>query len=321
MEQQQTPGGEASQKRLRNTLAAPIEGWPEPAPRETLNIEVPRVEELVTSEPQGEFPERWSSEARFFDEVARKIAAGLQPMDPRMVARYREPEHSWSMKEFCFQRLGDLRGRRVLDVGCGEGSNAMLMAKLGAHITGVDISPGSIEVCKRRARLDGVESQTRFSCSPLETLELPEGSFDIIWGDGILHHVIPELDRVLSQLMRWARPGALFIFSEPMSLTPWLRRLRKAVPIHTDATPGERPLERAELETILRHLPGLELKWFHLLGRLDRFLLREPYEYSPLVRRLAVGMLGRMDELLLSVPRLKLLGGMCVMYGRKPGSP
>lgn len=321
MEQQQTPGGEAARRRVRNTLAAPIEGWPEPVLRESLDIEVPRVEELVTSEPQGEFPERWSSEARFFDGVARKIAARLQPLDPRTITRYRELEHPWCSKEFCFQRLGELRGRRVLDVGCGEGSTAVLMAKLGAHVTGVDISPGSIEVCKRRARLDSVESQTRFYCSPLETLELPEGSFDIIWGDAILHHVIPELDRVLSQLLRWARPGALFIFSEPVSLTPWLRRLRKALPIHTEATPGARPLERAELETILRHLPGLELKWFHLLGRLDRFLLPEHYEDSPLARRLAADMLGRADELLLSVPRLKLLGGTCVMYGRKPGSP
>jgi 2-polyprenyl-3-methyl-5-hydroxy-6-metoxy-1,4-benzoquinol methylase len=321
MDQQETQGGAQVRRPARNTLAAPIEVWPEPAPREALDIMVPQVEELATSELPEEFAERWRSEARFFDEVAEKIAARLQPLDPRAVARYSKLERPWFIKEFCFQLLGRLRGKRVLDVGCGEGSNAVLMAKLGAHVTGVDISPGSIEVCRRRARIDGVEAQTQFCCSPLETLELPKGGFDIVWCDGVLHHVIPELDRVLSLLMRWARPGALFVLSEPVSLTPWLRRLRKGVPIHTDATPGERPLQRAELEIILRHLPGLEMKGFHLLGRLARFLLPGDYERSPLMRRLATDLLWRVDELLLSVPRLKPLGGMYVMYGRKPGSP
>jgi 2-polyprenyl-3-methyl-5-hydroxy-6-metoxy-1,4-benzoquinol methylase len=277
-------------------------------------------EELDPAHAQSEFPARWSSEARFFDELAEKIAANLQPLDLRTVARYSEPEHPWFNKEFRFQLLGDLRGKHVLDVGCGEGSNSMLMAKYGARVTGVDISPGSIGVCKQRARLEGVESQTQFLCSPLEAVSLPEETFDIIWGDGILHHLLPELDPVLQQLMRWARPGALFVFSEPVSLTPWLRKLRKGVPIHTHATPDERPLERAELSIILRHLPDLELRWFHLLGRLSEFILRHrDYERSPLPRQLAVDLLGRLDQVLLSVPRLQALGGMCVMYGWKEG--
>ncbi|HYI02467.1 class I SAM-dependent methyltransferase [Hyalangium sp.] len=303
----------------RTTLATALTGLlqPDPSCEEPRRIS-PADEELDSARSQTEFPARWSSEARFFDELAEKIAANLQPLDPLTVARYSKPEHPWFNKEFRFQLLGDLRGKHVLDVGCGEGSNSMLMAKSGARVTGVDISPGSIDLCKQRARLEGVESQTQFLCSPLEAVSLPEETFDIIWGDGILHHLIPELDPVLHQLMRWARPGALFLFSEPVSLTPWLRKLRKGVPIHTDATPDERPLERAELAIILRHLPHLEMRWFHLLGRLSEFILRhQDYERSPLPRQLAVDLLGRLDRALLSVPRLQALGGMCVMHGWK----
>jgi 2-polyprenyl-3-methyl-5-hydroxy-6-metoxy-1,4-benzoquinol methylase len=281
-----------------------------------------RDEELAARGVHAEAPARWNSEARFFDEIAQHLSARLQPMDPRMVARYHQPEHPWFNKEFRFQLLGDLRGKRVLDVGCGDGINSALMAKAGAHVTGVDISPGSVELCKQRARLEGIESRTQYLCSPLEAIELPEEHFDIIWGDGILHHVIPELDGVMRQLMKWAKPGALFVFSEPVSLTPWLRKLRKGVPIHTDATPDERPLEKAELSVILRHLPGLELKWFHLMNRFSSLILplHHNYESASLPRRLAVDMLGRMDQVLLSVPRLQTLGGMCVMYGKKPES-
>jgi 2-polyprenyl-3-methyl-5-hydroxy-6-metoxy-1,4-benzoquinol methylase len=321
MELENRPAEVERQEPGNNRLQSALTGLLMPASSdEGVNVLTPTLEDLSYPQSQSDFPARWASEARFFDAMAEKVAARLQPLDLRTVARYHEPEHSWFNKEFRFKLLGNLRGKQVLDVGCGEGSNSVLMAKYGARITGVDISPGFIEVCKQRAQLEGVESQTQFLCSPLETVNLPAESFDIIWGDGILHHVIPELDTVLNHLMRWAKPGALFVFSEPVSLAPWLRKLRRGVPIHTDATPDERPLEKAELSIILRHLPNLEMKWFHLLGRLDRFILRDHnYERAPLGRKLLLDALGRADELLLSVPHLQALGGMCVMYGWKAG--
>jgi 2-polyprenyl-3-methyl-5-hydroxy-6-metoxy-1,4-benzoquinol methylase len=323
METENAPAPRAQLGPAGKTLANSLTGLLKPdSSCEELNAVPLAAEELAAPGPRSEFPSRWNSEARFFDELAQQLIARLQPMDPRTVARYHQPEHPWFNKEFRFQLLGNLEGKRVLDIGCGDGINSTLMAKYGAQVTGVDISPGSVELCKQRARLEGVESRTQFICSPLEAVDLPAGHFDIIWGDGILHHVIPELDPVLRQLMKWAKPGALFVFSEPVSLTPWLRKLRKGVPIHTDATPDERPLERAELAVILRHLPDLELKWFHLMGRLSSLILplHHNYENASLAKRLAVDMLGRMDQVLLSVPRLQALGGMCVMYGRKPGA-
>jgi 2-polyprenyl-3-methyl-5-hydroxy-6-metoxy-1,4-benzoquinol methylase len=321
MELETRPAEVGRQEPEKNQLSSALTGLLRPeSASEGVNVLTSTLEELSYPQPQSDFPARWASEARFFDAMAEKVAARLQPLDPRTVARYHEPDHPWFNKEFRFKLLGNLRGKRVLDVGCGEGSNSVLMAKYGARVTGVDISPGFIEVCKQRAQLDGVEFQTEFLCSPLETVNLATESFDIIWGDGILHHVIPELDTVLHQLMRWAKPGALFVFSEPVSRAPWLRKLRKGVPIHTDATPDERPLEKAELSIIMSHLPNLEMKWFHLLGRLDRFILRDHnYERAPLGRKLLLDALGRADELLLSVPHLQALGGMCVMYGWKAG--
>ena len=263
---------------------------------------------------------RWSSEARFFDRVAEKLARELRPTDPLTVARYAQPQRPWYNKELRFQLLGDLRGRRVLDVGCGEGSNAVLMARFGAEVLGIDVSPGSIALCHRRAKLDGVAHRTRFTCAPLDTVELPPGSFDVIWGDGVLHHLIPELDTVMEKLTRWAKPGALFVFSEPVCLSPWLRRLRMNLPIHTDATPDERPLEAPEMALLHAHLPGLRMRWFGMLSRLDRYVLvQRNYERSPPPRQWLSDLLGLIDRAVLSVPVLQPLGGMCVMYGRMNG--
>jgi 2-polyprenyl-3-methyl-5-hydroxy-6-metoxy-1,4-benzoquinol methylase len=322
MDLEKVPAEGAQQEPGSNTLNSALQNMLQPdSSCEEVNVLTPTLEDLSYPQPRSEFPDRWASEARFFDAEAEKLLRKLQPLDLRTVARYHDPEHSWFNKEFRFQLLGNLRGKRVLDMGCGDGVNSVLMAKYGAQVTGVDISPGSIELCKQRAQVDEVESQTRFICSPLETVNLPEESFDVIWGDGVLHHLIPELDTVMHQLMRWAKPGALFVFSEPVSLTPWLRKLRKGVPIHTHATPDERPLEKAELSILLRHLPNLEMKWFHLLGRLNRFIVPDYYTYerATLARRLLLDGLGRLDEMVLSVPYLQTLGGMCVMYGWKAG--
>src|SRR5205085_11697689 len=91
-------------------------------------------------------------------------------------------------KEFRFRRAGDLRGKSILDVGCGDGINAVMFAKMGALVTGVDISPGAIRVAERRAKVNGVSGSTRFICVPIETADLPDDSFDVVVGDAILHH-------------------------------------------------------------------------------------------------------------------------------------
>jgi len=149
--------------------------------------------------------------------------------------------------------LGDLRDKRVLDIGCcGEGTNSILLAKLGAQVTGVDISPKSIELAERRAEINQVTGSYRFLCSPLETAELEQGSFDIIWGDAILHHVIADLANVLSRLTLWTKPGALMVFGEPVNFNETLRRIRFMVPVKRDVSPDEHPLEFGEI-AILRH--------------------------------------------------------------------
>jgi SAM-dependent methyltransferase len=74
--------------------------------------------------------ERWKQEARFFDEQSQNLEIGL--IDPLTLERYRSARRLRFNKEFRFHLLGDLRGKRVLDVGCGDGANTVLLAKLGA---------------------------------------------------------------------------------------------------------------------------------------------------------------------------------------------
>lgn len=261
---------------------------------------------------------RWGSEARFFDDLAGRVG-GAAELDPAVIARYARWHRPWFQKEYCFGLVRDVRGKAVLDVGCGLGDDAILLACQGAaRVLAVDISPRSIEVARRRARCAGVDDRVEFVCAPFETLALPERTFDLVWGDGVLHHLIPELDGVLAALRRSARPGARFVFIEPVSFLRALRWLRRKVPIHTDATPDERPLERPELAIVARHLPGVALRHYGLFSRLNRFVMRGSYEHAPAHRRALVNLSCALDAALLAVPLLRPASSMAVLSWRAP---
>lgn len=266
--------------------------------------------------------ERWQREAEFFDREAAAALERLEPVDPLTLHRYGSLRRRRFEKEFRFRLLGDLAGKRVLDVGCGDGTNAITLAKLGARVTGVDISPGAIAVAERRAELNGVAHRARFICAPLETAALEPHAFDIIWGDAILHHLIAELDTMMPALVACARPGALMVFGEPINLSPAMRRLRQAIPVHTDATPDERPLETAELTTLRRYLPGLAVRHFNLFARLTPFILPDfNLERASMSRRFLVDALCALDFALLGLPGVRRLGGYGVIWGEVPQVP
>ena len=261
--------------------------------------------------------QRWKQEVEFFDREAQQAMDRLVPMDPRIIERYGKLRRRRFNKEYRFRVLGPLAGKKVLDVGCGDGLNAMNLAKLGANVTGIDISPGAIEVAKRRAEINGVTDRTRFVCSPLETSDFQKGEFDIVWGDAILHHLIADLDSVMAKVASWAKPDGIIIFSEPISLSKSLRRFRMMLPIKTDATPDERPLERAELDIVARHMSNMQVRYFSIFTRLSRFVLVDSdYEGSTAPRRMIYNLLALADYAILSVPFFKPLAGSAVFSGR-----
>lgn len=258
---------------------------------------------------------RWSAEASFFDRVANEKSDQHLQLDPLTVRRYAAPSPRRRFHpEYRFRVLGPLKGKDILDAGCGDGSNSVLLAKLGARVTGVDVSRASVELAKRRAAANGMEASTRFACSPLETANLPPNSFDVIWADCILHHVIPELEAILRSFRTWAKPGATVIFSEPINLNPTLRKLRLSMPISTHHTPGERPLESPEIRIIRQYFPTLRIRRFALFGRLSRFILSDQnYERSALVRRIIANGIALVDYGLLSLPYIRNSAGIAVM--------
>ena len=148
--------------------------------------------------------------------------------------------------------LGDLQGKRVLDVGCGTGLWSVYLASLGADVTGIDVSGGSIDVARRRAALHGVSNRVRATRMSALALDFPDDAFDLIHGQDILHHLpgapfAREMARVLA-------PDGHAVFSENCANNPLLmfarNRLCGRFGIAKWSTDDEYPLTRQKIAEI-----------------------------------------------------------------------
>ncbi len=268
----------------------------------------------MTNPPSGP---NWDAEAAFFDEKMA-VAGAVEPVPERTLARYGSTHHRATVpKDFQFRLLGDLKGKRVLDVGCGEGENSVLFGLLGAEVVGIDLSPGSIERARDRAVVNGVQDRVRFECAPIEEANLAPGSFDVVWGQAFLHHVLHDIPGVVTSLMKATQPDGMLLFCEPLNQAQWLRKLRLALPVTVEGTPDERPLENHDLELVKNLMGSFHLKVFRLTGRVDRWVLdRGNYEYSAVWRRTAFDFLATLDALLLRLPFFRTLGSIGVIWGK-----
>ena len=136
------------------------------------------------------FSRAWFDEidARFI-EAARHFAHDQRPFD----------------KIIPFEALA---GRRVLEIGCGMGLHTELMARAGAQVTALDISPTSVAATRARLALRGLAADVREADAELLNVE---AAYDFIWSWGVIHHSA-RTGRVLRNLYRALKPGGQLRF-------------------------------------------------------------------------------------------------------------
>jgi len=107
--------------------------------------------------------------------------------------------------------IGDVRGRRVLDVGCGDGALAVELGRRGAEVVGVDASAAMIAAACRRARQDGIE--IGFVVGDARSLPFAAGSFDLVTAITILCFV-GRAAPAFREIARVLRPGGRTVIGE-----------------------------------------------------------------------------------------------------------
>ena len=166
-----------------------------------------------------------------------------------------------------FAQLGDVRGKAILDYGCGHGMAAVVLARAGARARAFDLSPGYVAEAKLRAAVNGVSVDIRVADA--EHLPYADASFDAVWGNAILHHL--DLHRAGAELRRVLKPRGVAVFCEPWGGNAFLDFARRRLPYPGKRrTPDERPLDRRDLAPLRALFPDLQWHGHQLFGMLRR---------------------------------------------------
>ncbi|HYU45208.1 MAG TPA: class I SAM-dependent methyltransferase [Terriglobales bacterium] len=172
-------------------------------------------------------------------------------------------------------------GKRVLEVGVGMGADYLEWLKAGAQATGIDLSSASLEQAKRRCEMAGCAPDLHVSDA--EHLTFPDGTFDIVYSYGVMHHS-PDTPQCIREGWRVLKPGGalrIMIYHHP-SLTGfmlwlrygWLRgkSLRQVVRDRLES-PGTKSYTQDEAHALLQAFEQIEFRQVFSPGDL---LLNEP---------------------------------------------
>lgn len=236
--------------------------------------------------------EKHRIEAEFHDRWARSI-----DIDSLLVEQ--SFEAATAMENRCaFERLSPVKGKRLLDLGCGAGETSVYFAGKGAQVTALDISPEMIAVGGRLAEKRGVKVE--FLTAVAEKLPFPDGHFDAVFGNGVLHHV--ELIPALKEIRRVLKPGGKAAFIEPLKHNPVIGLYRRLAA--DNRTPTEFPLGFPDFERMRQVFPRLDHREFWLFTlylfvhffvveraspgkvRYWKKVIEEAAKYEPLFRKL-----------------------------------
>ena len=195
-------------------------------------------------------------------------------------------------------------GHRVLEYGCGGGSYSFLLGRTAAHVTGIDISDESIELCRQRAAAQGLSDRATFEVMDCENLTFPDSSFDIVCESGVLHHL--DLSNVWPQWRRVLAPGGKVIATEALAHNVFFQAYRKLTPHLRTKWETDHILGVKQIESAREYFQHVEIKYFHLAS-LAAVPFRRLGLFNPVL-----GALETVDSVLLKVPYVQRQAWMAV---------
>ncbi|MFM8535820.1 MAG: class I SAM-dependent methyltransferase [Acidimicrobiia bacterium] len=127
------------------------------------------------------------------------------------------------------------RGQRLLEVGCGIGTDLVRFAKGGARVTGVDLSQTAIDLARKNVELNGVTAE-ELVVGNGEALPYADASFDVVYGHGVIQYTA-DAPRLIREMHRVLKPGGTGLFMV-YNRVSWLNALSKVMQValeHEDA--------------------------------------------------------------------------------------
>jgi ubiquinone/menaquinone biosynthesis C-methylase UbiE len=212
------------------------------------------------------------------------------------------------MQEYLGRRS---QGRRVLDYCCGNGFEALRLAKSGAReVVGIDISEKSIENCRRQARAAGLATIASFEVMDAEATSFPDSAFDVVTEYGALHHL--DLRRAFAELARIVTADGVVVCAEVLGHNPLIHLYRRLTPHLRTEWEVAHVMRRRDLRLAKEYFGGMEMRFFHL-ATLAAVPFRKTRGFSVLLRTLE-----SLDSAFLKLPVIKWNAWMVVFVLSRP---
>jgi SAM-dependent methyltransferase len=197
---------------------------------------------------------------------------------------YRVDEAAWEQRatrpnsrpldywEYAFHLLGDLRGKRVLDFGCGGGWISRLLAMAGARVAAFDVSVEGCRLTREKLKAYGFPSGS-IAVMDGHAIALRAASFDAVFISGVLHHM--NIDKVAGELHRVLRKGGRVVCYEPLDYGPIMWALRQLwLRLHGlreyETTEHEEQLKEGDLVGFQRVFAKSHLRKFNFIAKTNR---------------------------------------------------
>jgi SAM-dependent methyltransferase len=179
--------------------------------------------------------------------------------------------------DYIISQMALSSGGKVLEIGCGLGTNAFMIArKTGADVLGTDLCVPFIREAREKFELPNL----RYEVHDFNRADHFEGdTFDCIVGNGILHHLYPQLDEALVKMKRLLNTGGRIVFLEPNIYNPYVyliftySLLRRRARLEPDEMAFSRRFVTAKLQRAGYRNICVEFRDFLLPG-IPSFLIR-----------------------------------------------
>ena len=197
----------------------------------------------------------------YFDRTA--VQAWEQLTSDAPVGRIRTTvrEGRTKMRETLLSWLpDDLRGRRILDAGCGTGALAVEAARRGADVVAIDLSPKLVEIARQRMPESFTHGSLEFRSGDM--LDQKLGKFDhVVAMDSIIHYETKDAVDALSRLAERTSTSIAFTFAPRTPLLAVLISIGRLLP-RTNRAPWLEPMAKDKLLVLMASDPSLA-KWKH----------------------------------------------------------
>ena len=202
---------------------------------------------------------------------------------------------------YFIQHGGVTAGKKVLEIGCGTGEFTKRIAQTGADITAIDISPDLLEIARKTIP----NVTVGFHVQNVEKLDFEDGSFDVVIGSSILHHL--NLNPALKEVYRVLKRGGGIVFTEPNMFNPqiWLERNIPFIRKLTNNSPDETAFIRWILK---KELINLGFKNVSI----------RPFDFlHPFTSDMLIPFVSNIGNLVEKIPLAREIAGSLLIYASK----